>query len=88
MSKGVERRHPGERGARKRTSKFKADKAFCRRVRLALLDLKYAESGHAAPVTIEVRGNRVIETRGQDCIASRCGVYRQCENGGCYAVYR
>ena len=25
-----------------------------------------------APITVEVRGNRVIETRGQVCIASRC----------------
>lgn len=37
--------------------------------RLAKRDLDYAESGCAAPVTVEVRGNVVTEWRGQRCIA-------------------
>ena len=41
-----------------------------RAVRLARRDAEYA-AAHV-PVTVEVRGNRVIETRGQVCIASRC----------------
>ena len=28
-------------------------------------------------VTIEERGNRVVETRGQRCIGSRCGMFIQ-----------
>ena len=41
-----------------------------RAVRLARRDAEYA-AAHV-PVTVEVRGNRVIETRGQVVIASRC----------------
>ena len=41
-----------------------------RAVRLARRDAEYA-AAHV-PVTVEIRGNRVIETRGQACIASRC----------------
>ena len=40
-----------------------------RAVRLAKRDLDYAESGCAAKVTVEERGGRVVETRGQRCIA-------------------
>lgn len=40
-----------------------------RAVRLARRDAEYAAAN--VPVTVEVRGNRVIETRGQVCIASR-----------------
>ena len=40
-----------------------------RAARLARRDAEYA-AAHV-PVTVEVRGNRVIETRGQVCIASR-----------------
>ena len=41
-----------------------------RAVRLARRDAEYS-AAHVS-VTVEVRGNRVIETRGQVCIASRC----------------
>ena len=41
---------------------------FKRRARLAKRDLDYAESGCAAKVTVEERGGRVVETRGQ------CGI--------------
>ena len=44
--------------------KRRRDAAFARR------DAEYA-AAHV-PVTVEVRGNRVIETRGHVCIASRC----------------
>lgn len=40
------------------------------RKRLAKRDRDYAESGCASPVTVDVRGNRVIETRGQVCIGA------------------
>ena len=40
-----------------------------RAVRLARRDAEYA-AAHV-PVTVDVRGNRVIETRGQACIAPR-----------------
>ena len=49
-----------------------SNRKFMVRARLAKRDLDYAESGCAAPVTVDVRGNRVIETRGHVCIASRC----------------
>lgn len=39
-------------------------------------------------VTIEVRGNRVIETRGQACVGSSCGIIVSGKNGGCYARSR
>ena len=55
----------------KRTLKERKDSKFMMRARLAKRDRDYAESGCASPVTVEVRGNRVIETRGQVCIASR-----------------
>ena len=57
-----------------------------RAARLARRDAEYAASG--VEVTVEVRGNRVIETRGRARIASRCCGYHQWKNGGCYAVYR
>ena len=45
-----------------------------RRERLAARDADYAESPCAAPVTVETRGNRVIETRGRCCLGWRsCG---------------
>lgn len=34
-------------------------------------DLDYRDSPYAAPVTVEERDGRVIETRGQRCIAPR-----------------
>ena len=39
-------------------------------------------------VKIEVRGNRVIETRGQACVGSSCGIIVSGKNGGCYARSR
>ena len=56
----------------KRQPKVREEKRFQMRRRLAKRDRDYAESGCASPVTVEIRGNRVIETRGQVCIASRC----------------
>ena len=53
----------------KRTLKERKDSKFMMRARLAKRDLDYAESGFAAKVTVEERGGRVIETRGQRCIA-------------------
>ena len=45
-----------------------------RRERLAARDADYAGSPCAAPVTVEERGNRVIETRGRCCLGWRsCG---------------
>ena len=55
----------------KRTLKARKESKFMMRARLAKRDSAYAESGHAAPVTVEERGGRVIETRGQRCIAPR-----------------
>lgn len=47
------------------------DREFMVRARLAKRDLEYRESPYAAPVTVEERGGRVIETRGQACIGWR-----------------
>ena len=56
-------------GELKRTLKARKESKFMMRARLAKRDLDYAESGCAAPVTVEERGGRVIETRGQRFIA-------------------
>ena len=69
--------------AMKRTER--ADKR-ARAVRLARRDAEYA-AAHV-PVTVEVRGNRVIETRGQACVGSSCGIIVSGKNGGCYARSR
>ena len=55
----------------KRTLKARKGQKFMMRERLAKRDLDYAESGHAAKVTVEERGGRVIETRGRCGIAPR-----------------
>ena len=56
---------------RMRDAKRREDLAFRRRARLAKRDLDYAESPCAARVTVEERGNIVVETRGRCCIAPR-----------------
>ena len=60
-------------------TRARRNEKFMRRARLAKRDLDYAESGCAAPVTVEERDLRNselgqiirVETRGQRCIASR-----------------
>ena len=54
------------------------ERKFVMRARLAKRDLDYAESGHAAPVTVEERDLRNselgqiirVETRGRACIGA------------------
>lgn len=45
--------------------------AFMSRARLAKRDLDFRDSPYAPPVTVEERGGRVIETRGQVCAGWR-----------------
>ena len=54
-------------------SRARKEQKFMMSARLAKRDLDYAESGHAAPVTVEERGGRVIETRGRRVIAPHVG---------------
>ena len=70
MSKGVSQFEKNSKELRM-MSRARKESKFMMRARLAKRDLYYAEGGHAAPVTVEERGGRVIETRGQRCIASR-----------------
>ena len=51
-----------------RMKKANEEKRFAMRARLAKRDLDYAASPCAAQVTVEDRGNRVIETRGQTIV--------------------
>lgn len=55
----------------KRMLQFREGQKHALRARLAARDEAYAASPCAAKVTVEVRGRRVIETRGQSCIAPR-----------------
>ena len=55
----------------KRSLKAREAQKFMMRARLAKRDLDYAESPYAARVVVETRGNIVVETRGQRCIAPR-----------------
>ena len=52
------------------------------------MDYRCAICRENVKVKIEVRGNRVIETRGQACIGSSCGIIVSGKNGGCYARSR
>ena len=52
------------------------------------MDFRCAICRENIQVKIYVRGNRVIETRGQACVGSSCGIIVIGKNGGCYAVYR
>ena len=61
----------GNTRAEKRELKKRKAAEFERRARLAKRDLDFRDSPYAAPVTVEERGGRVIETRGQAIIASR-----------------
>ena len=71
MSKGISQYEKNSAELR-RMVRAGTNRKYAMRKRLAKRDRDYAESGCASPVTVEVRGNRVIETRGQVCIASRC----------------
>lgn len=71
MSKGISQYEKASAELR-RMVRAGTNRKCAMRKRLAKRDRDYAESGCASPVTVEVRGNRVIETRGQVCIASRC----------------
>ena len=55
----------------KRMLKARRESKLKMLARLAKRDIDYAESGCAAKVTVEERGGRVIETRGNRCIAPR-----------------
>ena len=78
MSKGVSQYEKYSAEIRMMRQARTAEKAAMRK-RLAARDSAYAESGHAAPVTVEERDLRNseigqiirIETRGQRCIAPR-----------------
>ena len=70
MSKGISQYEKASAELR-RMVRAGTNRKCAMRKRLAKRDRDYAESGCASPVTVEVRGNRVIETRGQVCIASR-----------------
>ena len=52
------------------------------------MDYRCAICRENLKVKIEVRGNRVIETRGQACVGSSCGIIVSGKNGGCYARSR
>ena len=71
MSKGISQYEKASAELR-RMVRAGTNRKCAMRKRLAKRDRDYAESGCASPVTVEVRGNRVIETRGQVCIASHC----------------
>ena len=62
----------------KRSLKARGAQKFMMRKRLAKRDLDYAESPYAARVVVETRGNIVVETRGQRCIAPRITNLRNC----------
>ena len=67
----------GATAAERQELKAREAAACMRRARLAKRDRDYAESDHAAPVTVEERGGRVIETRGRACVGWRsCGHVR------------
>ena len=70
MSKGISQYEKASAELR-RMVRAGTNRKCAMRKRLAKRDRDYAESGCASPVTVEVRGNRVIETRGQVCIAPR-----------------
>ena len=61
----------GATAAERQELKARATAEFERRARLAKRDLEYRDCPYAAPVTVEERGGRVIETRGQACIGWR-----------------
>ena len=61
----------GETAAERRELKAREAAEFMRRARLAKRDLDFRDSPYAPPVTVEERGGRVIETRGQACIGWR-----------------
>ena len=79
MSKGISQYEKASAELR-RMVRAGTNRKYAMRKRLAKRDRDYAESGCAAPVTVEVRDLRNselgqivrIETRGQVCIASRC----------------
>ena len=52
------------------------------------MDYRCAICRENVKVKIEERGNRVIETRGQACVGSSCGIIVSGKNGGCYARSR
>lgn len=70
MSKGVSQYTMNSADVRK-LARTREARQFMLRARLAKRDLDYAESGCTAPVTVEERGGRVIETRGQACLGWR-----------------
>lgn len=70
MSYGVSQFEKASAELRKMKRERKESK-FIMRARLAKRDLDYAESGCAAPVTVEERNGKIIEWRGQRCIAPR-----------------
>lgn len=61
----------GETAAERRELKAREAAEFERRARLAKRDLDFRDSPYAPPVTVEERGDCVIETRGQRCIGWR-----------------
>ena len=61
----------GETASERRELKAREAAEFERRARLAKRDLDYRDSPYAAKVTVEERGDCVIETRGQRCIGWR-----------------
>lgn len=69
MSKGISQYEKASAELR-RMVRAGTNRKCAMRKRLAKRDRDYAESGCASPVTVEVRGNRVIETRGQVCIGA------------------
>ena len=79
MSKGISQYEKASAELR-RMVRAGTNRKCAMRKRLAKRDRDYAESGCAAPVTVEERDLRNselgrimrIETRGQVCIASRC----------------
>ena len=68
MSKGISQYEKCSAEVRM-MQRARKEKRFAMRARLAKRDLDYAEN--AAPVTVEVRGNVRIETRGQRVIGCR-----------------
>lgn len=78
---GLPRRRPGkphqrhgafgELSSERRELKAREAAEFERRARLAKRDLDFRDSPYAPPVTVEERGDCVIETRGQRCIGWR-----------------
>ena len=78
MRKGVSQFEKNSKELRM-MSRARKEQKFMMRARLAKRDIDYAESGCAAPVTVEERDLRNselgcimrVETRGQRCIAPR-----------------